>query len=249
MVNSFLQAGTNLIFCLRAQEKLDLSETDDRGKVIVKSLGWLPICEKRFMFEMTASFTFNQLTPGVVDLSLPHKLQDQHRMAFPPGQHVGLEAGKLIGQWARGDVIEVPDKELWTGARRAANEGMEALKAFSIALPETERAKLTPIREELIATGNRTDQNLAAGVVGENVAEQASEPTTKPSQEASQAAGERISENAALDLAALLDERGVKLSSFLERIGVASLAEINAFDYPGAMQVIEQWAHDERRAR
>ena len=57
MVNRFLQAGCNLIFCLRAQEKLDLKETDDRGKVLFKSAGWQPICEKRFMFEMTASFT------------------------------------------------------------------------------------------------------------------------------------------------------------------------------------------------
>ena len=242
MVNAFLQANCSLIFCLRAQEKLDLSEKDGRGKVLIKSAGWQPICEKRFPFEMTASFTFNQLTPGVVDLGLPHKLQDQHRMAFPPGQHLSLEAGKLIGQWARGDAIEVPDQELWTGARRAANEGMEALKAFSLQLPAPERAKLKPIREELVATGKRTDHNLAAGVVGENVAKQASEPTAKPDPEASQAAGVCISENAALDLAALLDERGIKLSSFLERIGVTALAEIRVAAYPGVLGTIEKWA-------
>ena len=33
MVNGFLQANCSLICCLRAQEKLDLSEKDDRGKV------------------------------------------------------------------------------------------------------------------------------------------------------------------------------------------------------------------------
>ena len=102
MVGGFLQVGVNLIFCLRAQEKLDLSETADHGKILVRSAGWQPICEKRFPFELTASFTLNPITPGVVDMALPHKIQDQHRMAFPPGQHISVEAGRLLGQWARG---------------------------------------------------------------------------------------------------------------------------------------------------
>ena len=116
----------------------------------------------------------------MVDLSLPHKLQDQHRMAFPPGQHISMEAGKVLGQWARGETIEVPDKKLWATrpARRERGHGRPA-RVLACDLPESERVKLKPIREELIATGKRTDKNLAGGVVGENAAEQASEPTPK----------------------------------------------------------------------
>ena len=124
LVNGLLQVGTNLIFCLRAQEKVEVVPDPDRGgKMMVRPIGWQPISEKRFLFEMTASFTLRPDAPGVVDLSLPHKLQDQHRMAFPPGQHISHEAGVLLGAWARGDAIETPDKELWDGGRRKANEG------------------------------------------------------------------------------------------------------------------------------
>ena len=167
MVGGFLQVGANLIFCLRAQEKLDLSEKDDRGKVIIQSAGWQPICEKRFPFEMTASFTLNPLTPGVVDMELPHKIQDQHRMAFPPGQHISVEAGRLLGQWARGDAIETPDKPLWDEARKAAHEGMQALRKFSSVLSSEDQAKLTPIKEELLAAGNKSDRDLALGLASE----------------------------------------------------------------------------------
>ena len=183
MVNGFLQVGVNLIFCLRAQEKLDLSAKDASGKLVIKSLGWQPICEKRFPYELTASFTLNPLTPGVVDMDLPHKIQDQHRMAFPPGQHIGAEAGRVLGQWARGDTIETPDKPLWDRARQAAQEGMQALRSFSGELSPDERAKLKPIKQELLAAGNQADKNLAADPVGE---------------------GEFITEDKALDLQAML---------------------------------------------
>ena len=166
MVNRFLQAGCNLIFCLRAQEKLDLSETSDHGKIVVRSAGWQPICEKRFPYELTASFTLNPVTPGVVDMELPHKIQDQHRMAFPPGQHISVEAGRLLGQWARGDAIETPDKALWDGARKAAHQGMEALRTFSGKLSPEDQAKLKPIKEELVAAGNKADRNLPSGAGG-----------------------------------------------------------------------------------
>ena len=109
MMNGFLQMRTHLIFCLRADEKIDMSKRDDRGKIIVSSQGWVPIQEKRFMFEMTASFTMNPQAPGVIDTSLPHKVQDQHRMSFVPGQHVTAEAGTALAAWARGDTITTPD--------------------------------------------------------------------------------------------------------------------------------------------
>lgn len=162
MVNGFLQAKTHLIFCLRAQEKIIISTiVDPRGKATITTGDWQPICEKRFMYEMTASFTLNPLTPGVVDLGLPHKLQDQHRMSFLPGQHISVAAGQLLAAWALGKPVDQPDKELWNRARRAAHEGMDSLRKFAGELPQDDRNKLKPIRQELVASGNRADQNLA----------------------------------------------------------------------------------------
>ena len=128
--------------------------------MIITNEGWSPICEKRFMYEMTMSFTLNPITPGVVDLGLPHKLQDQHRMMFPPGQHIGRVAGQQLGAWARGDAVETPDKALWDRARREANKGLQPLLTFGEALSEADRLKLGPIATELKRTARLTDQNV-----------------------------------------------------------------------------------------
>lgn len=160
MMNAFLQVRAHLIFCLRAEEKIDMSKKDDRGRVIVENAGWFPIQEKRFMYEMTASFTLNPSAPGVVDLALPHKVQDQHRMSFPPGHHITADAGAKLAQWARGDRIETPDKELWDRARRIAHDGLEPIKTFfEKVATEEEREKLKPIRRELYETAKRADEN------------------------------------------------------------------------------------------
>ena len=160
-VNSLLQCGANLIICLRAAEKIHIDDSGAKIKII--NQGWQPICEKRFMFEMTISFTFDPLHPGIVDLAFPHKLQDQHRMMFPPGQHIARTAGEQLGAWARGAIVETPDKLLWDDARRAAHEGKASLLAFVNGLAQpSDREKLRPIGAELNRLASLADQNLGA---------------------------------------------------------------------------------------
>ena len=217
-VNNLLQCGTNLIICLRAAEKIHI---DDSGpKIKITNEGWQPICEKRFMFEMTISFTFAPLHPGIVDLAFPHKLQDQHRMMFPPGQHISVEAGRLLGQWARGDAVETPDKALWDGARQAARDGMDELRAFSAKLSPDDQAKLRPIKEELLAAGNEADRTLAGSVSGE---------------------GGFITEDQALDLESSLFERGIDDKAFLEKAKASRIRQISTADYKQAIRMIEEW--------
>ena len=156
-VNGLLQCGTNLIICLRAQEK---TKAEKRGReTIITNEGWSPICEKRFMYEMTTSFTLNPLTPGVIDLTLPNKVQDQHRMMFLTGQHITAEAGAALGAWARGEPIDVPDKALWDKARREAHQGRKALRDLTVTLSDADKLKLEPIRVELNRTARVSDRN------------------------------------------------------------------------------------------
>ena len=177
-VNGLLQCGTNLIICLRAQEKIEID--DSKAKIVITNAGWSPICEKRFMFEMTVSFTLNPLHPGVVDLGLPNKLQDQHRMMFPPGRHIAAEAGVSLGVWARGEPVEVPDKALWDRARREAHKGTEALRSFSAALGAPDRAKLRPIGHELNRAAKMSDQNMALDVTQTPAADDPPAPASSP---------------------------------------------------------------------
>lgn len=52
-MNALLQSDMHIIVCLRAREKVKLVKRD--GKTEYEPMGVLPVCEKNFMFEMTAS--------------------------------------------------------------------------------------------------------------------------------------------------------------------------------------------------
>lgn len=116
MMNGFLQARCHIIFCLRADEKIRIYKSGDelpdgtraRGTAILP-MGWVPICEKRMMFEMTLSLTLRPDLPGKPDYSLPHKIQDQHRSMFPEGKFITREAGRQLAAWAAGGEPPPPD--------------------------------------------------------------------------------------------------------------------------------------------
>lgn len=162
MMNHLLQARCHLIFCLRAEEKLDLTQKDGKGKVIVQSAGWQPICEKRFMYEMTTSVTLNPLTPGRIDMALPHKIQDQHKPIFEPGSLISRKAGEALKSWSEGEVLEVP--ELVKEGRTHAQQGMDILRAwFEVQIDNDQRAVVKPWLEELKATAKKADKNNQIG--------------------------------------------------------------------------------------
>lgn len=100
LMNALLQCRASIIFCLRADEKIRIAR--ENGKTVVEPLGWMPICEKRFMFEMTASFTLTPDKPGFPHFDLPHKLQRQHRGMFSDTKPIGEDSGIALSEWARG---------------------------------------------------------------------------------------------------------------------------------------------------
>jgi len=100
LMNELLQCRASLIFCLRADEKIEIIRED--GKTKVRPLGWVPICEKRFMYEMTASFTLTPDRPGIPHFDLPHKLQSQHRGMFSDKEPISEDAGRALAAWAAG---------------------------------------------------------------------------------------------------------------------------------------------------
>src|SRR5216684_394059 len=148
LMNALLQCRASIIFCLRADEKIEIAR--ENGKTIVRPLGWMPICEKRFMFEMTASFTLTPDKPGIPHFDLPHKLQRQHRSMFTDTQPIGEESGHALAAWARGGVAApsvTPDKPTdgavdnddlmaWDSKLRSASHlGMPALQEVWTSVP------------------------------------------------------------------------------------------------------------------
>jgi len=147
MMNGFLQVRATLIFCLRADEKIEVSRGDG-GRTQVKPLGWVPICEKRFMYEMTASFTLTPDRPGRPSYALPHKLQEQHRAMFPEGEPIGEASGRALAEWARGGVAAPEVKPAAIEAARfnldeAADRGADVFRAAWTGTPKNVRALFT----------------------------------------------------------------------------------------------------------
>lgn len=105
LISKLLQLRAHIVFALRAEPKVEMQRGPD-GKMQVlpkKLLGWssewIPVTEKSFMFEMTASFVLSPDKPG---LPIPIKLQEQHRAFFPLDQPISEESGRLLAAWAKG---------------------------------------------------------------------------------------------------------------------------------------------------
>src|SRR3990167_2638425 len=100
-MNTLLQCNMNVIVCIRAREKTDFK---DPSKPV--SLGIQPICEKNFMFEMTASFLVENEGKNQRFLKLPSFLKS----AFGSGQdYIGTETGKKIMEWINSGEKEDPE--------------------------------------------------------------------------------------------------------------------------------------------
>jgi AAA domain len=109
-----------VIFCLRAEEKVRFEKVKDertgREKTAIVPAGWIPICEKRFMYDMTLSLTLAPETKGKPRFDLTHKITDDHLPFFPEGEFIGRRAGELLRAWATGAELPKVVNLKWTTA-------------------------------------------------------------------------------------------------------------------------------------
>lgn len=90
-MNTLLHCDMHIIICLRAREK-----TDFKNPAKPVSLGIKPICEKNFMFEMTASLLMQNQGKTQKWLKMPQFLA----AAFGNGDgYLGEATGKKIIEW------------------------------------------------------------------------------------------------------------------------------------------------------
>lgn len=152
MMNALLQARCHVIFCLRAEEKIRIAQDPTTRKTVVEPLGWMPICEKRFMFEMTLSLTLRPDDPGRPHYDLPHKIQDQHRSMFPEGRHISRDAGRMLAEWADGAEPEAAGRDdLIATARGLADQGAKVFTPWYRGLSDADRGALDGERDDLKA--------------------------------------------------------------------------------------------------
>jgi len=152
-MNTLLQCNMHIICCIRAREKTDFK---DPNKPV--SLGVQPICEKNFMFEMTASLLMENEGKTQKFLKIPSFLQK----TFGNGQgYLTQKTGNEIIQWI--NTGEKEDEELVRLKSEFLLEcenGLVAIEAKWNALTKEQKHKLKPFMSTYKSSASSYD-NLA----------------------------------------------------------------------------------------
>lgn len=100
-MNTLLQCNMNVICCIRAREK-----TDFKDPMKPVSLGIQPVCEKNFMFEMTASFLIENEGKRQIFLKMPSFLKS----VFGDGnKYLDEQTGRGVIDWINEGEKEDPE--------------------------------------------------------------------------------------------------------------------------------------------
>lgn len=159
-VQTLLTTRMHIIVCLRAKEKLIQKD----GEIV--SIGWVPVQEKFFGYEMTVRlFLPEGVQPGVPQLI---KCPSDLIGAFPDGRRISVDTGASIAQWVHGGVpVDAVLFKLKTEAEEAASAGGAVLDAFLRRLTKTEKAKLQPFGANLRSIAETVDREEAENAEGD----------------------------------------------------------------------------------
>lgn len=148
MMAKLTQVRSHIIFCLRAEEKVKPIK-NHKGFTEVVNQGFQPICEKGFMFEMTASLTLEPTNPGKPNYELDKKLNGDMQVIFQNGQLISVEHGKRLKEWSEsGYDIEPQKSRLQTGYEWTCKK-LKDVKDLQSLQQITSMEKVVNLRKEL----------------------------------------------------------------------------------------------------
>jgi AAA domain len=134
LVTRLLQLNAHLIVCLRAEEKIEIVRGKG-GKIevvpkrtLAGHVGWIPVAEKSFAYELTLSLV---LTPDEPGIPKPIKLQEQHKPFLPLDQPISEETGRRLAEWAQGSEGEPQPAAPGTGRAGSPQDPADARPAAS----------------------------------------------------------------------------------------------------------------------
>lgn len=122
-MNVLLQSNINIICCIRARDKVKIEVISGKQEFVPQ--GIQPVCEKNFMFEMTASIMMADNGKTQIHSKVPTFLKD----AFGKGDdYIGIETGKKIRKWLEHGEKEDPEiSRIKSEALLICEQGTEAL--------------------------------------------------------------------------------------------------------------------------
>ena len=166
-----LSSPMNIIFCLRARDKVkqikagdqiilgpgqETSDAEVAKKDLVLSLGLQAVAEKNWQFEMLVSLMLDERTHCAAPVKVPEPL-----LPLFPGKHLITKAdGERIAQWNGSGAAQPTGEQLQKRARAAAEDGTAAYVAFFGALSK-------PDKKILIDSTHAENKAVAARADGE----------------------------------------------------------------------------------
>jgi hypothetical protein len=136
-MNALLQSNMHVICCIRAREKTDFKNPKEPV-----SLGIQPVCEKNFMFEMTASVLVEEEGKTQRFLKVPSFL----KKTFGDGKnYLGKNTGAEIIEWINTGEKEDPEvTRLRSEMMMICEQGLEVLKREWKKMPPPLLKKMNP---------------------------------------------------------------------------------------------------------
>lgn len=139
-MNAMLQSDMHVIACSRAREKVSIEKVE--GRTVVTPLGVLPVVEKNFMFEMTASLMMWNEGKQQQVMKCPAELRD---ILGRESGYITAADGKRLRDWIDGAKSLDPAVEHARNSLRTVTEqGLAALQKAWTELPAAVRKGINP---------------------------------------------------------------------------------------------------------
>lgn len=146
-VNTMLQSHMHVICCVRAREKTEVK--NENGKTVYKSLGVLPIQEKNFMFEMTASVQMMDQGRQQFVLKCPEELR---AILGRESGYITAADGYALRQWVDGAV------QLDPAVEKARSDLKLVCEQGTAALVKEWKSLSAKVRKSISADGTCPDE-------------------------------------------------------------------------------------------
>jgi ABC-type oligopeptide transport system ATPase subunit len=191
LITGLLQLNANFIFCFRAKDTAKPMK-NDKGRLEIVNLGYMPIAGEEFVFEMTVNCLLLPGAKGVPSQTSENigerammKVPEQFTKLFGGAPRSLDEAlGKDLAEWARGVPIGPPVETLIEYGNSAAKDGTVIMRMFWEGLSVKDRHSVGGIAqlEKWKAAAAKADE--AGKTIEAAVDETAEVITLDPSQEA-----------------------------------------------------------------
>lgn len=200
LIDRIVRAKTNIVICTRAKPVMQAKNRDTGWKEVNArptktrraDVPWDPASDGDLMFEMTTMVILEPSAPGCPVHQI--KVADQFKALLDPNRPMGVETGRAMAEWAKGQGNAQEQKAHLDEARAFARQGKDAFTEYwNSGVAKGRRPVLRTIMTELQDIVQQADANAVSQDDEDPFAAQADEGAT-PGQDEIDAAMEAAKE-------------------------------------------------------